>query len=122
MPKPGKKFEQKQVDQHLAELNKSAAQNLLDDAFGKWNEIRDEDRTLPVLDRADHIVINGRTGTELLMDAFNNEFKTMTKSENQQPFEEYERQRAYNEFYKSKGKDSFPSFPAYWRPRKTGIS
>lgn len=75
-----KKLDESKLQQRMASYSEATAGALLDDAFGRW-ESRTDVYGLPLLDRADHIIIGGRTATELLMEKFDAQFKTMkTKS------------------------------------------
>ena len=105
MPKPekGKKLDPKTVDQHMMLYSESAANTMLEEAFGKWDIIHGMHISIPYLDRADHIIIGGRTATELLVEKFNDQFDQMTThtGENYNP---NQRVDAYNIFYQDNAK------------------
>ena len=71
MPNPkktGKKLEPEQVDELQESYSKNNTAALLDDAFGKFENSFSADSGMPDLDRADYIVIGGRTATEMLVE------------------------------------------------------
>ena len=104
MPKKkGKKLEQNQVDQHMEAYAAANAEPLLEDAFGKWDNIYNPRTQFPYLDRADHIIIGGRTATELLLEKFEPEFPNVVDSMGKH-YADYQRDAAYETFYRQKGK------------------
>ena len=101
MPKKkGKKLEPEQVEQHLDAYSKANTEALLDDAFGKWDRIFDPSEQIPYIDRADHIIIGGRTASELLMEKFEQEFPNIGGKK----YSNYQRPTAYQLFYHENGK------------------
>ena len=108
MPNPkktGKKLEPEQVDELQESYSKNNTAALLDDAFGKFENSFSADSGMPDLDRADYIIIGGRTATEMLVEKFNEEFPTVINPLKQEPFSDFQRVAAYTTFYKKKGKD-----------------
>lgn len=104
MPKKkGKKLEQNQVEQHMEAYAAANAEPLLEDAFGKWDKIYNPRTQVPYLDRADHIIIGGRTATELLVEKFEPEFPNVVDSGGKH-FSDFQRNAAYEAFYRQKGK------------------
>ena len=79
MPKKkGKKIDPKQRDQHMEAYSKATVSGHLDEVFNQWDKRYNLHTTIPYLDRADHIIINGRTVTELMVDKFNKDIPNMT--------------------------------------------
>ena len=106
MPGKGKKLTEAQVEQHLTAYSQGTAMGFLDDAFGKWDQIRDEvfgGTQLPYLDRADHIIINGRTASEHLVERFNKIFPTLKDTDGTR-FRDFQRYDQYQRFYKANAK------------------
>ena len=103
MPKKGKNVDPKQVERRMAGYSEAVTAGLLDDAFGRWESRTDTQSRIPFLDRGDHIIIGGRTASELLMDKFNAEFPTM-KAANGQPWQDIHRSQAYGTFLETEGK------------------
>ncbi len=77
--------------------------DLLDEAFGRWDKAVGDRTRIPYLDRADHIVINGRTASEHLMEHFEKEFPSLRTS-NGEPYKPAERVAAYGKFYKDRAR------------------
>ena len=102
-PKKGKKLDPQRTDQLIESYSESAVSVLLDDAFNKWDEQYDKSITLPYLDRADHIIINGRVATDLLVEKFSEEFPNMNRRDGTK-FPDDERNQAYGQFYRDNGK------------------
>ena len=97
----GKKLTEEQVTNQQEVYSEGVAASLLDPVFSKWDDITDSleaTSSLPFIDRADHIIINGRTATEYLMDKFNEELPNMRGGDGK-PYKDYERQQAYHDFY-----------------------
>ena len=108
MPNPkkkGKKLEPEQVDGLQEAYTKNNTAALLEDTFGKFEKATSSNSAMPDLDRADHIIIGGRTATELLVEKFNQEFPTVRNPLTKETYSEYQRSSAYTVFYKQKGKD-----------------
>ena len=102
MPK-GKKLSDKQVEQRMETYTEASVESMLKDAFGQWEERKDPNYDLPFLDSADHIIIGGRTVTEMLVERFNKRFPKM-KGANKKRFEETQRVDAYGIFREKEGK------------------
>ena len=102
MPGKGKPLDPEVMDQHREGYLEAVTQSMLDDVFGKWDSIHGENG-LPYLDRADHIIINGRTATEHLMERFNQKFPEL-RNKNGDLWRENERRNAYADFRQSVGK------------------
>ena len=102
MPK-GKKLSDKQVEQRMETYTEASVESMLKDAFGQWEERKDPKYDLPFLDSADHIIIGGRTVTEMLVERFNKRFPKM-KVANKKRFEETQRVEAYGIFREKEGK------------------
>ena len=102
--KKGKKLSAGQVERHMEAYSEAVTARLLDEAFGNWENSFTGRMKLPDLDRADHIIIGGRTASELLVERFNHDFPTMLQA-NGEPYSDYLRTNAYaNDFYKKNGK------------------
>ena len=71
----GKKLDPEKVEQQQDAYAAANVEYLLEDAFGKWDKISSTKSNVPDLDRADHIIIGGRTASEILVEQFNKEFK-----------------------------------------------
>ena len=102
MPKPGKgkALPEERTDELLAGYVQAAPEAYLDQIFGKWDQIRDTEQRgsqRPYLDRADHILINGRSVTEILVERFNKEFPNM-KNESGGQHGSYEREEVFRHF------------------------
>lgn len=104
MPKKGKKLSEEKNEQLMEAYSDATAEALLDSAFGKWDQITPPNSRVPYLDRGDHIIIGGRTATELLMEQFNEEFPKM-RNERGNPVDIIEHAKFYNEFREKKGKN-----------------
>ena len=102
MPK-GKKLSDKQVEQRMETYTEASVESMLKDAFGQWEKRIDTRYNLPFLDSADHIIIGGRTVTEMLVERFNKRFPKM-KVANKKRFEETQRVEAYGIFREKEGK------------------
>ena len=92
MARKGKPLNDQQVDQHREGYVRSTPAEMLDDAFSKWEDCNGL-LPLPPMNRADHIIIGGRTATDLLLDEFNKQHPT-TKGD---------RVSAYANFYLEQG-------------------
>ena len=103
MPKKGKALDSQQTEQQMEGYVRATTAAILDQAFGKWDGI-DELNGLPYLDGADHIIINGRTATEYLMEEFNRAFPTL-KNKNGAPWKADQLRDAYGNFRKDQGKE-----------------
>lgn len=104
MPKKGKKLSEEKNEQLMEAYSDATAEALLDSAFGKWDQITPPNSRVPYLDRGDHIIIGGRTATELLMEQFNEEFPRMKDKEGK-PVGVREHAKLYNKFRQEKGKN-----------------
>ena len=104
MPKPGKgkPLTEKQTNQLREEYSEKTPASVLNATFARWDTITTKDGE-PFLNRADHIIIGGRTATELLVKKFNKEFPRLT-AWNGKRYTTPERVGAYSYFYKSRGK------------------
>ena len=98
----GKKLTQAETEALRSDYSAAAAATLLDDAFGKWDNRRDNSG-VPYLDRADHIIIGGRTATELLMEPFNEALPNM-RAPDGRPYGS--RDIAYSAFLRGEGKET----------------
>lgn len=101
MQKKGKNVDPKQVERRMAGYSEAVTAGLLDETFGRWDSRTDKFH-LPFLDRGDHIIIGGRTATELLMDKFNAEFGTL-KDSTGKPWRSDQRANAYGTFREQQG-------------------
>ena len=99
----GKKLDPEQVEQQQDAYSASNAEDLLETAFGKWDETSSTKSKVPDLDRADHIIIGGRTASEILVERFNKEFASLRDSSGY-AYGEDQRKDAYNSYYGEKGK------------------
>ena len=102
MPKKGKKLDESQVQQHMEAYSEATAEALLDSAFGGWDVCLDE-RRVPILNRNDHIIIGGRTASDLLAEKFNREFASMRRDDGR-TYSDGERAIAYGRFVQGEGK------------------
>lgn len=103
MPPKGKALDSQQTEQQRERYVRATTAAILNQAFGKWDGI-DELNGLPYLDGADHIIINGRTATEYLMEEFNRAFTTL-KNQYGEPWKADQRRDAYGNFRKDQGKE-----------------
>ena len=94
MPKKGKKLDESKIQQHMEAYSDATAGALLEEAFGRWDGLSDEKR-VPILNRNDHIIIGGRTASDILLEKFNQERPGLTSAE---------RLSAYAAFLKDEGK------------------
>ena len=102
MPKKGKKLDESQVQQHMEAYSEATVSTLLDSAFGGWDVCLDE-RHVPILNRNDHIIIGGRTASDLLAEKFNREFASMRRDDGR-TYADGERAIAYGHFVQGEGK------------------
>ena len=106
MPKKkGKKIDPKQRDQHMEAYSKATVSRHLDEVFNQWDKRYNLHTTIPYLDRADHIIINGRTVTELMVDKFNKDIPNMTLRDGTKVTEK-NRTQAYAQYYQDHGKEA----------------
>ncbi len=104
MPKKkGKKLDAKKLEEHMGAYAEKTPGDLLDEAFGRWDKAESNRTRIPYLDRADHIIINGRTASEHLMEHFEKEFPSLRNSKGE-PFKKEERLGAYGKFYKDRAR------------------
>ena len=103
MPTRGKALNSQQTEQQMDGYVRATTAAILNQAFGKWDGI-DELNGLPYLDGADHIIINGRTATEYLMEQFQRDFPTL-RNKNRELWKENQRRDAYGNFRKVQGKE-----------------
>ena len=106
MPKKkGKKLDPKTLDQHIEAYSDATVSAQLEDAFGQWDKRYDLNTTIPYLDRADHIIINGRTVTDLLVEKFNRDLPNMTLRDGNK-VDRNNRTQAYAQYYHDHGKQA----------------
>ena len=102
MSKPGTKLPEKTADDLRTKYVEQTAASVLDGTFGIWDTNTDK-FGVPHLDRADHIIIGGRTATELLLEKYNAEVPNM-KDFFGSPLLSNGRVSAYGTFYSTIGK------------------
>lgn len=105
MPKKkGKKLDPKRADAHRDAYSKATVSRHLDEVFNQWDKRYNNFFRVPYLDRADHIIINGRTVTELMVDQFNKDIPNMTLHDGTK-VNDSNRTDAYARNYKDHGKE-----------------